>query len=82
MYRLSERGTVIVMGDFNALVGSFGGPRSLTQINSSRCVIGKLVDDFELPSVNSQPFCQGSLEIFYSNGDKIRFVLYCAVIDE
>ena len=59
------------MGDFDAPIGSFGGPRSLVQINYSGCVIGKLVDDFELPSVNSQPFCQGSFEMFYSNGATI-----------
>lgn len=96
IYQLCERGTVIVVGDFNAHIGKSGGPRSFLQTNSRGREIGKLMEYFEFLSVNSQWFCKGSIETFYSNGgttkttvdhiffpkDKIQHVIGCSVLDE
>ena len=84
------------MGDFNAHIGKSGGPRSFSQTNSRGREIGKIIEHFEFLSVNSQWFCNGSIETFYSNGgttkttvdhiffprDKIQHVIGCSVLVE
>ena len=55
LYQLQQRGTIIIMGDINAHIGHLGGPRSFGKVNSRGCNFMKIINDFDLLSVNSQP---------------------------
>lgn len=93
LYELHGSGTVYIAGDFNAHIGTFGGPKSFKEVNCRGRKIGKIMDDFDLISVNSQNECKGPIETFYSNcgltktttdhilvhRDATSFILYSAV---
>ena len=94
LYQLYDKGTIIVMGDFNAHVGNLGGPRSFNKTNSRGQVIKGLIEAFELQSANSQYGCVGPIETFYGNNGctkttvdhifipegKAHFILNCSVL--
>ena len=67
---LSNRGAYIILGDFNCHIGNFGGPRSLNAINDRGKYFIALMEKFSLLSVNSQNYCTGPIETYYSNNGK------------
>ena len=67
---LSNRGAYIILGDFNCHIGNFGGPRSLNAINDRGKYFIAQMEKFSLLSVNSQSYCTGPIETYYSNNGK------------
>ena len=67
---LSNRGAYIILGDLNCHIGNFGGPRSLNAINDRGKYFIALMEKFSLLSVNSQNYCTGPIETYYSNNGK------------
>ena len=96
IYQLHARGTLIIMGDFNAHIGNLGGPRCFGEINSRGLAIRDMIESFELQSINSLNICEGPIETYYTNNgltkttvdhifipqEQISSILHAAVLEE
>ena len=67
---LSNRGIYVILGDFNCHIGNFGGPRSYNAINDRGKYFIAFMEKFSLLSINSQNYCTGPIETYYSNNGK------------
>ena len=56
MNQLYNRGSFIVLGDFNCHISTFGGPRSFTEVNKRGKQLISMMRRLALISVNSQLF--------------------------
>ena len=65
IHQLHHKGTLVILGDFNAHIGDFGGPRSFDSINEKGKELIELMQRTNFKSVNSQLFCTGPIETFY-----------------
>ena len=65
IHQLYDKGTLIILGDFNAHIGGFGGARSFESINGKGKELIELMERNNFKSVNSQLFCTGPIETFY-----------------
>ncbi len=68
MYSLTGSEAVFILGDFNAYIGNYGGPRSFNALNERGKELITFMEKMDLTSVNSQSFTRGPIETFYSNG--------------
>lgn len=80
--QLDSRGSFIVLGDLNCHIGTFGGPRSLTEINERGKYLIHMMRRLSLISVNSQPFCTGPVETFYNQNGLIRTTVDHILVSE
>ena len=65
IHQLHYKGTLVILGDFNAHISDFGGSRSFDSINEKGKELIELMQRTNFKSVNSQLFCTGSIETFY-----------------
>ena len=70
--QLQDRGTIIIAGDFNAHIGSLGGPRSFSMTNSRNRLLWDSLKNLDFLSVNSQSLARGPVETCYAQEGKIR----------
>ncbi|XP_046566491.1 uncharacterized protein LOC124275063 [Haliotis rubra] len=60
---LSERSPVIILGDFNAKIA---GPRANVNLDQRASMLGELLSENSLISINMQSFCTGPVNTFYA----------------
>ena len=63
--QLHDKVTLVILGDFNAHIGDFGGPRSFDSISEKGEELIELMKRTNFKSVNSQLFCTGPIQTFY-----------------
>lgn len=80
--QLYNRGTIIVLGDFNCHIGMYGGLRSFSDLNERGKLFVGLMQRFGFISLNSQQFCSGPVESFYSNNGHIKTTVDHILIKE
>ena len=80
--QLYNRGSFIVLGDFNCHIGTFGGPRSFTEVNERGKQLISMMRRLALISVNSQLFCTGPVETLYNTNGLIRTTVDHTLISE
>ena len=73
---------MMVLGDFNCHIGTFGGQRSFKESNERGKLFSGLMQRFTFLSVNSQQLCSGPIETFYSNYDLIQTTIDHILIKE
>lgn len=83
IFQLSHLSEVLIAGDFNAHIGSIGGPRSFNTVNRRGLELGYLIEKHRLISVNSQQFAKGPIETYSANkGTCLTTVDHIMIIED
>lgn len=81
IYKLQNKGSIILLGDFNAHIGCFGGPRSFGMINRRGRMLWSTLNLFDFVSVNSQLSTEGPIETFYACSGAVRTTVDHVFVD-
>ncbi|KAI8484277.1 hypothetical protein Bbelb_380620 [Branchiostoma belcheri] len=68
--KYETEGSVIFLGDFNADMGSNGGPRGIGFPSKLGKELSLITQELDLVSLNLSYLCKGPVETFQGNGDK------------
>ena len=64
--QLDDADSLFVLGDFNAHIGDYGGPRSVPNVNDRGRLLICFMERMGFNSANSPLFCRGPVETFYA----------------